>query len=446
MKKWKNPESFSLATSHALEEEALEPVSSGAKWIIKLLLLMLILFLTWAALFEIEIIASGNGKIVPISTVQRLQSLESGIISEILVHEGEIVKKGDVLFRLNPAQAKGDVAQVQATREGLMAAIARLQAETEGTQPGYPESLKQSEDGRKVIATEERLRIERAETLNAQISVLQQQKAQKVSEAEDFRGRLPQTKKSLELVKEQLRLVKPLEKMGAVSPTELIQLSKEEANLQSQLVSITQGQVTAEAQMGESDARIRGMLNQFRSEAREDMTKRQVLLNSLEGGLAAKEDVLVRTEIRSPVNGIIKILYVTTVGGVASAGRTLAEVVPLDDTLMVEAKVRPADIAFILPELPAKVRITAFDSGLYGAMEAVVERISPDSQTDERTGTVYYIIYVRTRENSIKTPQGDLSILPGMVAEVDVITGNRTVLDYLLQPITRGLQTALRER
>ncbi|MNQ70123.1 Type I secretion system membrane fusion protein PrsE [compost metagenome] len=227
---------------------------------------------------------------------------------------------------------------------------------------------------------------------------------------------------------------------------EVIQLKKEEANLRSQVVSLSQGIVSAEAQVREFDDRIRERQNQFRSEARDDLTKRQTQLNVLEGGLTAKQDTLQRMEIRSPVNGVVKVLYVTTVGGVAGAGKTLVEVVPLDDTLLIEARVKPSDIAYLRPGLPAKVHLSAFDSGLYGAMEAEVERISPDSQTEERTGTVYYRLYVRTRSNAIETPDGRLPILPGMVADVDVITGRRTVLAFLLRPIARGLQSTMGER
>ncbi|MBI3149154.1 MAG: HlyD family type I secretion periplasmic adaptor subunit [Betaproteobacteria bacterium] len=444
--RWNNLESYSLATSHALEEAALEPVPASTRLIVKVLLALLALFLVWAALFHIEIIASGSGKVVPVSTVQQLQPLESGVVAEIRAREGDIVKKGDVLFRLNPAQAMGDVAERQATREGLMAAIARLRAETDGSEPRYPEELRQTEDGRKTIETEEKLRRERAETLDAQVSVLRQQRAQKAAEAADFRGRLPQTQKALQLVQEQLALVEPLSRAGAAAPMEMIQLRKEEANLRSQVVANSQGAVSADAQVREFDDRIRERQNQFRSESRDDMSKRQTQLNSLEGGLAAKQDVLARTEVRSPVNGIVKVLYVTTVGGVASAGKTLVEVVPLDDTLLVEARVKPSDIAYLRTGLPAKVHVSAFDSGLYGAMDAVVERISPDSQTEERTGAVYYRLYVRTRSNAIETSEGRLAILPGMVADVDVITGRRTVLAFLLRPIARGLQSTMGER
>ncbi|OGB31509.1 MAG: hypothetical protein A3F78_05355 [Burkholderiales bacterium RIFCSPLOWO2_12_FULL_61_40] len=444
--RWNNIESYSLATSHALEEAALEAVPAGARMIVKMLLVLLVLFVIWAGLFHIEIVASGSGKVVPVSTVQQLQPLESGVVSEILVDEGDIVKKGDVLFRLNPAQAKGDVAELQATREGLMAAIARLQAESGDGDPHYPEVMRLTEDGRRTIESEEQLRHERAETLDAQVSILRQQRAQKQSEAADYRGSLPQTHVGLKLVRQQIAQVEPLSREGAAAPMEVIQLKKEEANLRSQVVSLSQGIVSAEAQVREFDDRIRERQNQFRSEARDDLTKRQTQLNVLEGGLTAKQDTLQRMEIRSPVNGVVKVLYVTTVGGVAGAGKTLVEVVPLDDTLLIEARVKPSDIAYLRPGLPAKVHLSAFDSGLYGAMEAEVERISPDSQTEERTGTVYYRLYVRTRSNAIETPDGRLPILPGMVADVDVITGRRTVLAFLLRPIARGLQSTMGER
>lgn len=443
--RWNNLEAYSLATSHALEEAAMEPVPEGAKLMIKVVLALVVCFVLWAALFQVDILATGSGKVVPVSNVQQLQPLEAGVVSEILVREGEIVKKGQLLLKLNPAQAQGDVAEREATREGLLASIARLRAESDGSEPVYPDELKHDAVGRKVVDAEEKLRRERASALAAQVNVLHDQRAQRGADVAERRNRLPELQKALKLVREQIGLTEPLVKEGAAAPVELIQLRKEEANLQAQVVTVQQGMVSSEAQVSEMQSRVAERTNQFRAEAREELAKREVQLRALEGSLTAKEDVLSRTEVKSPVDGIVKTLAVTTVGGVAVAGRTLVEIVPLGDTLLIEARVSPNDIAYIRPQQSAKVRITAFDTGLFGVMEGAVERISPDSQADEKTGQIYFRVYVRTKASSIEAPQGWLSIVPGMLADIDIITGQRTVLNYVLRPIARGLSRAMGE-
>jgi adhesin transport system membrane fusion protein len=445
MMHWNSLESYSLATSHALEEAALTTVSSATKLIVKVVLALVTCFVLWAAFFHIDILASGSGKVVPVRSVQQLQSLEAGLVAEIFVHEGEIVKKGQVLMKLNPAQAQSDVAERTATREGLLASIARLRADSDGSEPVYPAELRATVQGKMLIDSEEKLRRERANSLSSQVAVLASQRSQRGSDVAERRDRLPELKKSLKLVHEQIAMTEPLVTSGSAAPGELIQLRKEESNLRAQIVTVEQGMISSSAQVGEMQARIGGQVNQFRAEARDELSKREVQLRSLEGALGAKEDILNRTELRAPVDGVVKTLAVTTVGGVATPGRTLVEIVPLDDTLLVEARVSPSDIANIRPRQRAKVRITAFDSGMLGSLDGTVERVSPDSQTDEKSGETYFRVYVRTNVSSIETTQGKLFILPGMLADIDIITGKRTVMNYLLRPVARGLSRSMGE-
>jgi len=230
------------------------------------------------------------------------------------------------------------------------------------------------------------------------------------------------------------------------APVELMTLQREQANLRAQIVQVQQGNAQARAQMSEYATRAQEKISAFRGEAREELTRKQVQLKGLEGELSGREELLQRTVIRSPVDGLVKTLHITTIGAAAGPGKNVLDIVPINDTLLVEARVSPQDIAYIRPGMPAKIRITAFDSGALGTLTGEVDFISPDSQVDERTGAPYYRIQVRTRADGLTSVGQHVNILPGMVAEVDVITGRRTVMAYILRPVERALARALSER
>lgn len=428
-------------SSLTLEETSMAPPRRAVAMIPMTMLVLIVALIVWACFFKIDIIASGQGKVIPSTTVQQLSTLESGVVRDILVKEGEIVSKGQPLVRLDPVVAQGAVTEQSATREGLAAAIARLQGEASNTAPVYPTDLKED-----IINEEKRVGAQRADMLASTINVLREQRAAKAAEATDFLSRLPQYEHNLTLLNEQIAQMEPLVNSGAAAPIEVLNLQRERGNLNAQIIATRQGGIQANAQVAEMGRRIEEKLSTFRSEAREELAKKQVQLNALEGSLSGKRDVLQRTILKSPVAGIVKTLHITTVGGVAASGKDIIDIVPTNDTLLVEARIQPQDIAYIQRGSDAKVKITAFDSGALGAIDAKVERISPDSQADERSGALYYKIEVRTDKNVVNTQVGDLNILPGMVAEVDVITGHRTIMSYILRPIVRGMNKTMSER
>ncbi|KWF83507.1 hemolysin D [Burkholderia diffusa] len=430
------------ASALGLEEASIAPARRAAALIPTIMLALIILLILWATFFKIDIIAVGQGKVIPSTTVQQLSSLEGGVVRELLVREGQTVVKGQPLVRLDPVVAQGAVTEQAATRDGLMASIARLQAEANGSgSPVYPAGLKPE-----VVSEEERVRAQRAEALNSTIEVLQEQRAAKQAEAADFRGRIPQYESNLRLLDDQIQRMQPLVGVGSVAPNEITNLQRERGNLAAQIITTREGEAQASAQIAEAARKIEEKTSSFRSEAREELARKQIQLHALEGTLSGKEDILQRTLIRSPVNGIVKALYITTIGGVVTPGKSLVDIVPTNDSLLIEARIQPQDIAYIKLGNEAKVRITAFDSGALGSLDAQVELISPDSQADERSGSLYYKIQVRTHRNVVSTQAGNLNILPGMVADVDVITGRRTIMSYILRPIVRGMSRAMSER
>lgn len=428
----------------ALERAALADEGELSRLLLKVVATFVALALIWAATFSIDIRAKGAGKVVPVSQIQQIQNLEGGIVTEIGVHEGDIVTKGQPLVKLSPKQAEGELSEKTVTAEALTITIARLEAEIENREPDYPKAIADAHP--ELVRGEEQLRQERRNVQEKQMQVLNSQRGQKASELAELRARQPQVRANLKLLGEQIATIEPLVRQGAAAGMEVISLRREETGMRAQLSTVEHGIVTAQSALAEADQRIGEKNAVFLTEAREELTRKRTQLAALEGGINAKADQLSRTVVVAPMRGIVKTLAITTLGGVAAPGRTIVELVPLEDNLLVEARVSPSEIAWIRPGQPANVRITAFDYAVFGTLEGEVISVSPDSVTDERKDQTYYRIKVRTRSNSVEGPAGPLLITPGMIAEVDVLTGRRTILEYLIKPVLRGLRSSMSER
>lgn len=435
---------LSPQTLEALERAATADEGRISRWLLRVILLVFTLIIVWAALFEIDIRARGGGRVVPVSQVQQIQNLEGGIVTEILVREGDVVGAGQALVRLSPKQAQGELDEKKSTAESLQASIVRLEAEADFREAVYPEGLQQQHPH--LVPMEERLRQERREALEAQLQVLRSQRDQKTSEVAEYQARLPQVRANLRLLTEQIAALEPLVRSGAAAGMEVVSLRREEANARAQLATAEHGLVTSQAALAEAGRRIAEKRAMFAAEAREELSRRRAQLAALEGGINAKTDQVRRTTVVAPMPGMIKTLAVTTLGGVTPPGRTIVELVPIDDNLLIEARVSPNEIAWIRPGQPANVRIGAFDYAVFGVLQGEVVSISPDSVVDERNNQIYYRVKVRTNKNSVPGPHGPLMITPGMVAEVDILTGRRTVLNYLIKPVLRGLKSSMGER
>ncbi|MDR2187334.1 MAG: HlyD family efflux transporter periplasmic adaptor subunit [Azonexus sp.] len=377
--------------------------SAGQRRLFWLLLVVVAVFFIWAALAELDEVAIGESKVIPFSRSQMIQSLEGGIVARLDVHEGDVVANGQILAQLDPVLAAANTGEARARIVGLKARAARLDAEIRGlASVSFPDDvLAEAAVAARENAAFHENRAAIAQTL-ADLS--EQQK----------------------LASQQLNLALPLLQSGATNDVEILRLREKVADLNS---------------------RINAARSEYEVALKKDYAVTMAELEPLEQVARGRAATLKRTEIRSPARGIVKEIRVSTIGGVVAPGGVLMEIVPLGDQLLVEARISPRDIAFIRPGQEATVKITAYDSSIYGALPGAVETVSPDSMVDEvdRRST-YYKVYVRTQKAYLETSDGkQYPIMPGMVASVEIRTGHKSVLAYLLKPLDKAAE-ALRER
>jgi membrane fusion protein, adhesin transport system len=402
-----------------------------------------VLFFAWASWATLDEVTRGEGRVIPSSQVQVVQNLEGGIVSEIPVREGEVVEEGQVLLRIDNVEAASDLRENRKRYLALLGALARLRAEVEeGDVTFAPLVLKHAPE---VVRNEQDLFDARREALESELAILHSQAIQRKQELAELESHLAQLKRSYALAQEELEITEPLAAKRLVARVDLLRLRREVNDLKGELETTRLEIDRIKAASREAERRIEEKSLTFRAEAQRELNVVQAEADALEEQIAADADRVERTDVRSPVRGTIKQLLVNTVGGVIQPGEDLVEIVPLEDTLLVEAKVRPADIAFLHPGQPATVKVTAYDFSIYGGLDAVVEQISADTITDER-GERFYRIRVRTTDSTLDKAGTALPIIPGMTTQVDILTGEKTVMDYLLKPILRARHNALRER
>ncbi len=419
----------------------------GPRPVAILLLFGVVLFfvaaITWAWWAEIDEVTRGQGTVIPSSQVQVIQNLEGGILEKILVKEGDMVEAGQILLRIDDTGFAASLGEQNAARYSLMGQMARLTAEAEGSALEFPPEL--MAEARQVAVNERKLFNARRADLKSQLGILRKQVDQRKQEVTEIRGQLRQNRSSLVLLEEELQMTEPLVRSGVVPKINLLRLRREVNDLEGLIKGTLLAQPRAKSAVQEATRRIEERYLNFRSEALRELNAKKAEFAQVEQSILSAQDRVRRTDLRSPVRGIVKQLNISTIGGVVIPGMNLMEVVPLDDTLLVEARVLPADVAFLKPGQEATVKLTAYDFSIYGGLAAKLERISADTIVDER-GDSYYQIIVRTDKSEL-THQGKvLPIIPVMVASVDILTGRKTVLDYLLKPILKARNRALTER
>jgi adhesin transport system membrane fusion protein len=406
-------------------------------------ILFVVIAVLWASEAELDEVTKGVGKVIPSRQIQIVQNLEGGIVSEIMVREGGIVDPGQILLRIDDTRFSSSYREREVGRAALEARLSRLKAEAEGEEFIPPDKL--LEGSAEAVERERALFASQHEELAAQVAVFEQQAEQKRQELQALKARLQGLRANQRLLQSELNLTKPLVAKGAVSEVEVLRLERKAVEVRTEIDATRLAVPRVESALAEIESRIDNAEIAFRNDAREELNQVASELAGMSESTVALEDRVKRTLVRAPVHGTVKRLLINTVGGVVQPGSDLVEIVPLEDSLLVEAQIRPADIAFLRPGLPAMVKITAYDFLIYGGLEAELEHISADTIVDER-GEAFYLIRVRTDKNSLGTPDDPLPIIPGMLAQVDILTGKKTVLHYLMKPVLRARAEALRER
>lgn len=358
--------------------------------------------LAWAHFAILDEVTVGTGKVVPSSQVQVIQNMEGGILAELHVREGDSVKAGQSLLRIDDTRFVSNYREGRARHLAIQAANVRLMAEANGKTPEF--TLAMRREAPDVVKSELLLFNTRGTELDNSIANIQ---------------------KSLNSAMQELEMNQPLLEKGAVSEVELLRLRRQASELQGQI-----------------DERR----NRFRSEAQSEYNKNRAEMEVNHASSIAAQDRVTRTTVRAPIGGIVKRVMVTTTGGVIQPGEKIMEIVPVADRLLVEAKIRPSDIAFVHPGQQAMVKVSAYDYSIYGGLKGFVEQVSADAIDEERKDESYYKVLVRTERNALGTQEKPLPIIPGMTATVEVMTGHKSVLDYLLNPLLKIRESALRER
>jgi adhesin transport system membrane fusion protein len=372
-----------------------------------------------------------------------IQNLEGGILEEILVQENQIVNKGDILVRIDNSMAASQFRDVAGKAREYEAAVARLEAEGGGRAFNVSTKLQQSDP--QIASDQEAIYRARQQQIQSELGVLQSQQQQKQQEISEMQSRLAQLERNLELTRQQRDIAKPLADQGVYPKVDFLALEREVSNLQGDIDALRLAIPRARSATEEIRRRMSQRQAEYKAQSLDELNRRRVELKSLQEMMSAGEDRVTRTDVRSPVRGTVKQLNLNTVGGVVKPGEPIMEIVPLDDTLLVEARVRPADIAFLRPGQKAVIKITAYDFSIFGGLDGVVEAISADTILDEKREQ-FYRVKLRTQTGTLNYRGENLPIIPGMTASVDILTGEKSVLSYLLKPILKIKQNALRER
>ncbi len=427
------------------EQEADEVMSRSktqrAQKIVRASAVIVLLLIVWAALAKVDEVTRGEGRVIPSRQLQVLQSFDGGVVSEILVKEGQVVEVGQLLLKIDETRATSGVRESAAQGFALRARQARLTALAEGS-PFSPPPMGSDPEEARILQGEKALYEAKRSELSTLLSINGQQLQQRQQELAEMRSRKSSAARSLELGQQELAKTKPLLASGAVSEVDILRLERDLSRSRGESEQASAQIARVQASIGEAQRKIEETEIAFRNEARKELAEVVGKLNALNEGQVALSDKVTKSQVKSPVRGRVQRLLANTVGGVVQAGKDIVEIVPLDDQLVLEARMAPKDIAFIRPEQSATVKFTAYDFSIYGGLDAKVENISPDTVIDER-GNAYYLVRVRTTRSNFSEK---LPIIPGMTAEVDVLTGRKSVLTYLLKPVLKVKAYALSER
>lgn len=397
----------------------------------------------WMSLAELDISVTAQGQVVPSSRVQQIQSLEGGIIEAVLVREGQLVTKGELLVRLADVAYNSELGEVQEKYWSLLASIARLEAEASDTEPQFPREVE--ENAFPLIAKQRALWRSRRLAQDSMGETAQQQLRQRQRELEEARSNVLSQQRSQGIVQERMGIEEQLYRSGAGSRSDYLSTQQELSRINGELSAARITVSRLNAAVSEAQANLQQVKRSYLAEVNQELEQVRTEASSLNAIQTGRKDRVNRRELRAPKDGVVNRLFINTEGGVAQAGDIIMEIVPVEDNMVVRAKVNPKDIGFLQNGQAALLRVTAFDSSIYGALNGTVKRVGADAIL-EKNEDPYFEVLIETEEN-YKGGNGEpLNISPGMTVDTNIKTGKRTLLEYMLKPIVKTFDSALKER
>jgi len=427
-----------------LDDVMLIEPARAAQYLLYVIAAFFLTALVWASIAKLDRVTRGQGKVVTSNQLQQIQYFEGGIVKEILVSAGDEVTAGQVLVKLDPTQMNVEFAQGREGFNLLAARIARLEAEAALQPVVFPQQLVAAAP--RIVANERALYEARRAEMEASLGVENNKLEQRREAHEDAKVSLETASEAFAFASQELQMMKRLVDKGIEPRVELLRAQQREATSRGEKQRAEIAVNRSAFEVDEAEGEIDRVRKTFAATAVDELNTAKADLQDLKGELPALEDKVARTDVRAPVSGIVNRVLVSTIGGVVSPGETIVEVVPSEDTLIVQARIKPSDIGFLKIGQDAKVSITAYDASVYGSMKGVIETISPDAIEDEKTGESFYNIVVRTHTDALESKRGNLNILPGMAAEVAILNGKRTVLAYIMKPLADVGDKALQDK
>lgn len=416
------------------------------RYLIAIVLIMLLFVaaaIYWMGWAKIDVVIRGSGKVAPASQVQNIQSLEGGIITGIMVAEGQMVESGQSLIKISDVAFSSSFEENRLLSLELQARANRLSAEAFGRPfEADPEVSKVAPE---LMESEKSLYDSNQRQLEETLSIVDEQIIQQQSAVREAQSKQRQLEKSLDLVRQEIVIKKPLRDRGIISEVEFLQLQQREAEFEGELNAVKLSIPRIKSTIEEAKFSREKEKLDFQNKAKKELNQVTAEIGRINETQTALQDRVRRTTLRSPVNGIVQRLYTNTIGGVVSPGSNIVEIVPLNDALLVELRIKPADIAYVHVGQFARLKFSAYDFAIHGSLQGIVTFVSADTITDEE-GVTYFLVRIKPSKTFLGASSGELPIRVGMTAEADIITDKKTILSYLTEPVHRGLDKALRER
>lgn len=427
---------------HSLSAATLESTPKKIRMVFYFWMVSIVLFIIWMAVAEVDEIVRGDGEIVPSGENQIVQNFEGGIIEEILVVPGMHVQKGDILIRIDNQKSESSHEANTESVHALKVTVLRLRAEAKDKP--FVVTKKMQKEMPKQVARQKSLYDTDLRRYRAKQSIIKVQRQQKKQELSEARSRLKLLKVDLDLINEEVEMTKPMVEKGVTPKVEYLKLQREQNSILKEYTALKESIPRLKNAIVETTERLKEVKYEFHQETKEKLNEALEKLQRTQSSETTLLDQVQRSEVRSPINGIVQSLFVHTIGGSVKPAQELVEIVPSEDTLLVEVKVKPSDIAFIYLGQKAKVKFSAYDFAIYGGLEGEVLQISADSIKDEKDNT-FFIVRIKTDKNYLGSEEKPLKIMPGMTVNVDIITGKKTILDYVLKPILKAKQYSFTE-